>query len=72
MQAAYDIRLHAHGTELLLQHCLLLDRSDEDEERPPARARLEQRLGPELAQLLLTALTAPQGRRGSSSPYTRT
>ena len=55
------------GDDLLLLHCLLVGR--EDEERPPARSRLEAKLGDELTELLLHALTPqPQGRRGSSSP----
>jgi hypothetical protein len=44
--------------DLLLRHCLALG---ETEPREPARIRLEEMLGPELASRLLTALT-PQPR----------
>jgi len=49
---------------MLLHHCLSLGRSDEP--RTPARVRLEQALGGELARLLLHAL-APAQRRGAAS-----
>ncbi len=39
---------------------------------PTPQERLEDALGPELARLLLNALGEGHGRRGSSSPYTRT
>ncbi len=51
------------GAALLLSHCAVLS-----DERPPAFERLELALGGELARLLVFALTARQGRRGSSSP----
>ena len=55
------------GDDLLLLHCLLVGR--EEEERPPALSRLEAKLGAELTELLIHALTPQaQGRRGSSSP----
>jgi hypothetical protein len=55
------------GEDLLLLHCLLVGR--DEEEQPPARSRLDAKLGPELAELLVRALTPrAQGRRGSSSP----
>jgi hypothetical protein len=41
--------------EHLLRHCLAL--GTPAARRPPARVRLEQALGPELAQRLLTTLT---------------
>jgi hypothetical protein len=46
--------------EQLLRHCLALGAPAAG--RPPARVRLEQALGPELAHRLLKALTA--GSRG--------
>jgi len=45
--------------DLLLQHCLALGETSEP--REPARIRLEEMLGPELASRLLSALT-PQPR----------
>jgi hypothetical protein len=67
MEAALKTQPVSRGLEMLLYHCLLLGRCDEA--RLPAATRLEQALGPELARLLLAALTAPQGRRAvSSSP----
>ena len=54
------------GDDLLLLHCLLVGGEDE---RPPALSRLEAKLGAELTELLIHALTPhDQGRRGSSSP----
>ena len=38
----------------------------------PALARLEHEVGPELARLLLTALSGEHQRSGSSSPYSLT
>ena len=53
------------GDELLLAHCAIAD----DEFRPNAYTRLEEKVGDRLARLLVFALAAvPQGRRGSSSP----
>lgn len=46
--------------DLLLRHCLALGELPEPKE--PARIRLEEALGPELADRLLSALT-PQPRR---------
>ena len=45
--------------DLLLRHCLALGETSEP--REPARIRLEEMLGPELASRLLSALT-PQPR----------
>ena len=45
--------------DLLLRHCLALGGTSEPKE--PARIRLEEMLGPELASRLLSALT-PQPR----------
>ena len=44
-----------HAPDLLLRHCLALAATAEP--RPPARTRLEEAVGPELAQRLLSALT---------------
>jgi hypothetical protein len=52
---------------LLLVHC-----SDFEARHPSAYVRLVAELGDSLAEMLLFALAGPQGRRGSSSPYTRT
>jgi hypothetical protein len=53
------------GDELLLAHCALTD----DDLRPNAYTRLEEKVGDRLARLLVFALApVPQGRRGSSSP----
>jgi hypothetical protein len=49
-----------HAPDLLLRHCLALGETSEPKE--PARIRLEEALGPELANRLLSALT-PQPRR---------
>jgi hypothetical protein len=51
------------GDHLLLVHCAAVGR-----ERPSAYARLVEKIGGELARLLMYALTGPHGRRGSSSP----
>jgi hypothetical protein len=51
------------GASLLLVHCAAVN-----DERPSAYTRLEQAVGGELARLLVSALAAPQGLRGSSSP----
>ncbi len=45
------------GLALLLAHCAALD-----EERVPARERLEAAVGPELARTLVLALSTPEGR----------
>ena len=66
MEAAVNFEPQTDRTDLLLHHCLTLGGSDEP--RLPARMRLEQALGGELAQLLVAALVPGQGRRGSSSP----
>ena len=53
------------GDDLLLAHCTIVD----DETRPAAYTRLEEKVGDRLARLLVVALAGPQdGRRGSSSP----
>jgi hypothetical protein len=48
---------------LLLVHCALVA-----DERPSGYARLVEKVGGELARLLVFALSGPHGRRGSSSP----
>jgi len=50
------------GDALLLSHCAAFG-----VERPAPFARLEQQIGPQLAKLLVFALSR-QGRPGSSSP----
>jgi hypothetical protein len=68
MEAAIDTSpQRIRGDELLLHHCLTVGGSVEA--RRPARTRLEDAVGAEMARLLVVALTpAGQGRRGSSSP----
>jgi hypothetical protein len=51
------------GDMLLLVHCANVGR-----DRPPAYARLVEKIGAELTRLLMFALTGSHGRRGSSSP----
>jgi len=48
---------------LLLSHCAAFG-----VERPAPFARLEEQIGPQLAKLLVFALSGRQGRPGSSSP----
>ncbi len=50
---------HVERTELLLRHCLSLGTSAG---RVPARIRLEQALGPDLASRLIASLTARSRR----------
>jgi hypothetical protein len=70
MEAATNLqpqRAHARGADLLIHHCVAIGGADTG--RLPARARLEQALGSELATLLVGALSpAVQDLRGSSSP----
>ena len=58
MRSAPDPQAGGRGPRLLLDHCAALTRLEES--RPPAFARLEQELGPELARMLVGALA---GRR---------
>jgi hypothetical protein len=60
VEAAITQNRPRHTPDLLLRHCLALAATAEP--RPPARIRLEEALGPELAQRLLSALS-PQSRR---------
>lgn len=55
MEAAVSQSQAPHAPDLLLRHCLALAATAEP--RPPARIRLEEALGPELAERLLSALT---------------
>jgi hypothetical protein len=54
---------YAPVPRLLLEHCAVVD-----DARPSAYARLEDKLGDNLARVLVFALASPQGVRGSSSP----
>ena len=60
VEAAINHSQPQHAPDLLLRHCFALAATAEP--RPPARIRLEEALGPELAQRLLSALS-PQSRR---------
>lgn len=52
------------GTRRLLAHLAVLERLLAEEEPEPASDRLEERVGQELARLLVAALTAePRARR---------
>ena len=53
----------SRGDALLLSHCAAFGL-----ERPAPFARLEREVGPQLAKLLVFALSGRQGRLGSSSP----
>ena len=53
----------AAGTSLLLRHCLSIGTS---ENRIPARRRLDEAIGPDLAHRLVTSLTARSTRRDPS------
>ena len=55
MDAAAVSRPKPAASELLLEHCLVLD--SHDGQRPTAAARLEALLGPELARRLVRALS---------------
>ena len=70
MEAAMKLQPHsarARGADLLIHHCASIGGAEVS--RVPARVRLEQALGSELATLLVGALLpAVQGLRGSSSP----
>jgi len=50
---------HCDGTSLLLRHCLSLGTA---EHRVPARVRLDQAIGPELARRLVASLVAHSRR----------
>lgn len=52
--------MSAHASDLLLRHCFALGGTDRH--RMPARARLEQAVGPELARKLVQSLTSASRR----------
>lgn len=52
-------RANQAGTRLLLRHCLSVG---EAEYRVPARVRLDEAIGPELARRLITSLTVHSRR----------
>ncbi|HZT91154.1 MAG TPA: hypothetical protein VFA05_03860 [Gaiellaceae bacterium] len=58
-----NVEPHPRGAGLLLLHC-----SPVAGDRRSAYTRLEEKLGGELARLLVCALARSQGRRGTSSP----
>ena len=60
VEAAVTHSQPQYAPDLLLRHCLALAATAEP--RPSARIRLEEAVGPELAQRLLSALS-PQSRR---------
>ena len=59
MDATLNLRGYQASTSLLLRHCLSLGTA---EGRIPARLRLEEAIGPELARRLVTSLTARSPR----------
>jgi len=59
VNAALTLRAQQAGTALLLRHCLSLGTA---EQRVPARRRLDEAVGPDLARRLVSSLTA-RGRR---------
>lgn len=59
VKTALTPRAQRAGTTLLLRHCLSLGTA---EHRVPARRRLEEAVGPDLARRLVGSLTA-RGRR---------
>jgi len=62
-ESQFEPEREERGDHLLLVHCAAVGR-----DRPSANARLVEKIGGELARLLMFALTGPHGRRGSSSP----
>ena len=57
VEAAVTPTQVSHAPDLLLRHCLSLGATAEPKQ--PPRVRLEEALGPELAQRLLAALAPP-------------
>ena len=55
VNAALSLQAREAGTSLLLRHCLSLGTA---EHRVPARTRLDEALGPDLARRLVGSLTA--------------
>jgi hypothetical protein len=62
-ESEFEPHREQRGDHLILVHCANVGR-----ERPPAYARLVEKIGSELTRLLMFALTGSHGRRGSSSP----
>jgi len=58
-QPPMTVKHRTYDLDLLLRHCLAFD---ERPQRVPARVRLDQALGPELARRLVTSLTAVDRR----------
>jgi len=59
MDATLMLRERESGTSRLLRHCLAPDRQ---EPRVPARVRLDEAIGRDLARLLVRSLTARSSR----------
>jgi hypothetical protein len=64
MEDATEQRCRRRGIDLLVAHCAILE---EPEGRVPARDRLDQAVGDELAARLVGALTRRTGRRRAAS-----
>lgn len=60
VDATLNHRGHQAGTSLLLRHCLSIGTA---EARVPARDRLDEAIGPDLARRLVASLTARSPRR---------
>jgi len=60
VEAAVTPTRLSHPPDLLLRHCLALGATVEPKQ--PPRVRLEEALGPELAERLLSALAPPSRR----------
>jgi hypothetical protein len=60
VDATMHLSSHQAATSLLLRHCLSIGTA---EERIPARTRLDEAIGPDLARRLVTSLTARSPRR---------
>ena len=58
MEVAVNHVPHMQAPDLLVRHCLALAALDRD--RPHARERLEEELGPELTRQLLESLVATE------------
>jgi hypothetical protein len=61
MDAAANTPVPGRGSELLLEHCFVLDRPDEP--RPPAVLRLERLVGARMTRLLVAALAGDHRMR---------
>jgi hypothetical protein len=60
VDATLNLRGYQAATSLLLRHCLSIGTA---EGRIPARIRLDEAIGPELARRLVSSLTARSPRR---------